>query len=134
MDNEFVLPAPKYQYLVPGTVGRSRQLTDFQYRETSGLSEEHVKAVVACLLRGAGYTVEVGRQGARGPDLVAESDSGRIIVEAKGEGRNPRAIYRSFMVVLGQILRRMQNEDSRFVIALPAQEELSSTYEHCLRL
>ncbi len=45
-----------------------------------------------------------------------------MIVEAKGEGQNPRTIYRSFMVVLGQILCRMQNEDSRFVIALPAQE------------
>ncbi len=63
MASEYALPVPQYRYLVVGAVVRSRQLADFEYRETFGLSEEHVKAVVACRLRGEGYTVEVGRKG-----------------------------------------------------------------------
>ncbi len=104
-------------------VERSGQLVDLEYTKNAGISEEIVKELVYRELRKESYSVKKTSPRGKGPDIEGSSPKGRVIVEAKGEGSRPEMFHNFFLAALGQILMRMTDQNTRYIIALPIHEK-----------
>lgn len=120
MPAPILLPTPASSRISTATYAHSGHLWESEHSEIKGLSEALVADIVALVLKRRGYSLRVRAKTQTGPDVEAVSPKNRrIVVEAKGEGRNPDAFYTLFVTALGQILLRMDTEDTTFVVALP---------------
>lgn len=114
------LPTPDASRIKTATYAHSGHLWESDHAEIKGLSEALVADIVALVLKRRGYSLRVRAKCQTGPDVEAVSPKGRrIVVEAKGEGRNSDASYTLFVTALGQILLRMNSEDTTYVVAVP---------------
>lgn len=87
------------------------------------LSEDDVKRNIATWLETNGWTVTVRWGHERGIDIEAVRDKERWIIEAKGSGSlNPMRVN-YFLMILGETLQRMDDEDAKYSIALPDLEQ-----------
>jgi hypothetical protein len=92
------VPRPQRSHVFAATYLNARFLVDFEYSTNKGLTEEHVKAALTAELEPDGYSVKAGGRLQREPDIEAFSmRNPEIVVEAKGEGRDPKcfAIFSS---------------------------------------
>lgn len=83
------------------------------------LTEDEVKAAVKEDLVGCGYDVEVAWGRARGVDIIARRDDGRLLLEAKGEAANPPQQVNYFLGAIGELVQRLDDPDARYGLALP---------------
>ncbi len=109
--------------LFSASVIRSGQLVDLEYTENTGIPEELVKELVYRQLRKDRYSVKKTSPRGKGPDIEGSSNEGAIIVEAKGEASRPEMFRNFFLTALGQVLLRMRDQNTRYVIALPIHEK-----------
>ena len=87
------------------------------------LSEDDVKRSIATWLETSGWTINVKWGHERGIDIEAVRDKERWIIEAKGSGSlNPMRVN-YFLMILGETLQRMDDEDAKYSIALPDLEQ-----------
>lgn len=86
---------------------------------TGLLTEDEVKAAVKEELVARGYDVEVAWGRARGVDIVARRDDGRLLLEAKGEAANPPQQVNYFLGAIGELVQRLDDPDARYGLALP---------------
>jgi hypothetical protein len=84
------------------------------------LQEDRVKEIVEKHLRLTGWTVKASKGHEHGIDIEAFSETGeRWIIEAKGCGSlNPMRVN-YFLMVLGELLQRMNDPNAKYSIALP---------------
>jgi hypothetical protein len=83
------------------------------------LTEDEVKSAVQGHLARGGYDVTVmwGRQ--RGTDIVAVRNGDRVLLEAKGEAKNPAQQVNYFLGAIGELVQRMDDPEARYGLALP---------------
>jgi len=99
------------------------EMRNFAYHESTGMKEETVKAAVATFLRTQGYTVAVGKERERGPDMRATREALNLIVESKGEGSRPEMFNNYFLSAIGEIIQRRSMQAAEYGIALPAHSK-----------
>ena len=120
MPAPILLPTPAPSRITSVTYAHSGHLWESEHSENKGLSEALVVDIVALVLKRRGYSLRVRAKKQTGPDVEAVSPKNRrIVVEAKGEGRNSDDSYTLFVTALGQILLRMNSEDTTYVVAVP---------------
>jgi hypothetical protein len=83
------------------------------------LSEDDVKERVRVWLERSGWRVEVAWGKSRGTDILAVRDDIRWLIEAKGGGSLQPMRVNYFLMVLGEVLQRMEDPATRYSIALP---------------
>jgi hypothetical protein len=107
-----------------GGVINSRQLVDLEYKQNAGITEEVVKDLVHKQLTRDGYSAKKSPPKGKGADIEGWSiQQGGIVVEAKGEGSRPEMFHNFFLAGLGQIVMRMSERNTRYVVALPIHEK-----------
>ena len=106
------------------SVMNSRQFVDLEYKQNAGITEEAVKDIVYQQLTRDGYSAKKSSPRGKGADIEGwSSQKGGVVVEAKGEGSRPEMFHNFFLAALGQIVMRMSEENTRYVIALPIHEK-----------
>jgi hypothetical protein len=83
------------------------------------MSEDEVKEALEAWLTADGWHVTVMFGHDRGIDVDARRDKSRWIIEAKGAGKYDPMRVNYFLGALGELLRRMDDPDARYSIALP---------------
>jgi hypothetical protein len=89
------------------------------------LTEDEVKKALAKSLKDLGWKVNKVAIGTKqGVDIEAtHSQEGTIIIEAKGEGSlNPMRVN-YFLMILGELIQKMDSPDKQYGIALPAHQQ-----------
>jgi hypothetical protein len=110
--------------LLSAHVFNSRQLVDLEYKQNAGITEEVVKDLVCRELSRDGYSLKKSLPKGKGADIEGWSiHKGGVIVEAKGEGSRPEMFRNFFLAALGQIVMRTSEENTRYIVALPAHEK-----------
>ena len=105
-------------------VTNSRQFVDLEYKQNAGITEEVVKDLVYQQLKRDGYSAKKNSPKGKGADIEGWSNRyGGVVVEAKGEGSRPEMFYNFFVAALGQIVMRMNERNTRYVVALPIHEK-----------
>lgn len=99
------------------------EMRNFAYHEAAGVKEETVKSAVAAFIRTQGYSVSVGKERERGPDIRATKEPINLIAEAKGEGSRPEMFNNYFLNALGEIIQRRSMQAAEYGIALPAHSK-----------
>lgn len=95
----------------------------FGYAGELGVTEDAVKRSVSRALQADGWTVDVRWGHAHGIDIVAQRETERLVLEAKGEGSRPSMRVNYFLGALGELLQRMDDPDARYGLALPAHRQ-----------
>jgi hypothetical protein len=83
------------------------------------LSEDNVKELVRAWLERSGWRAEVAWGTSRGADIVAVRRGNRWLIEAKGGGSLQPMRVNYFLMILGEVLQRMEDPTARYSIALP---------------
>ncbi len=88
------------------------------------LTEDQVKLAVGEYLEQRGYEVEIMWGKARGIDIDARSDTGRIVIEAKGQVDPARPNFHQiqgnyFLNALGELIQRIDDSEAEYALALP---------------
>jgi hypothetical protein len=92
---------------------------------SNSISEDEVKKALAKALTDIGWKVNRIAMGTKhGIDIEATQNQNRmLIIEAKGEGSlNPMRVN-FFLMVLGELLQKMDSPDKKYGIALPAHQQ-----------
>lgn len=120
MPTPSALPTPDASRIKTATYAHSGHLWESEYSGEKGFSETLITDIVALVLKRRGYSLRSRAKSHTGPDVEAVSPKNwRIVVEAKGEAGIPDAFYARFVAALGQILLRMNREDTTYVVAVP---------------
>lgn len=88
-------------------------------QERDPLSEDEIKRSLQAWLDLQGWSVEIAYGKSRGADVVACRGKERWIIEVKGRGSRPQMKINYFLAVLGEILQRMNELNSKYSIVLP---------------
>ncbi|MBE3602285.1 MarR family transcriptional regulator [bacterium] len=83
------------------------------------LSEDELKTLLGAYLIREGWKISTNMGSAHGIDILAERDSQRWVIEAKGSGSLQSMRVNYFLAVLGEILQRMSAASAKYSIALP---------------
>ena len=91
--------------------------------EEKYLQEEEIKAVINEKLQHDGWETKVAWGHTRGIDIEATKNEERWVIEVKGPGSRPEMRNNYFISMLGEMLQRMDDERTRYSIALPKMEK-----------
>jgi hypothetical protein len=92
-------------------------------------SEDQVKRTLAKWLASQEWTVvRIAWGKSRGVDMEAESGRQRWVIEVKGIGSRPQMRVNYFLGVLGEILFRMNDTETKYSIAVPDMLQLRSLW------
>jgi hypothetical protein len=113
--------------LVPGQETPTLSPSQIRAHRTANregfLHEDAVKQAVANYLTARGYQVAIMWGRDRGIDIDAVGPEGRIVIEAKGEvPRGPQQVN-YFLNALGELVQRMSDEQARYGLALPGNNQ-----------
>ncbi len=87
------------------------------------LTEEEVKRFINNYYTAHGYSTVVAWGHTRGTDITATRGNERLIIEVKGCGSRQPMRVNYFLAVLGEILQRMDNAESKYYVALPKMQQ-----------
>jgi hypothetical protein len=87
------------------------------------ITEDSIKRAVANHLTAKGYRVAVMWGHDRGVDIDAVGEGGRIVVEAKGAAPAGPQQVNYFLNALGELVQRMSDEQARYGLALPSNNQ-----------
>jgi len=88
-------------------------------RTPEGLSEDELKEHLEKWLTTNDWTVTVAWGKSRGVDILATRRKERWIIEVKGHGSLQPMRVNYFIAMLGEILQRMVDPESKYSIAMP---------------
>jgi hypothetical protein len=97
------------------------------------LSEDDVKRHVKARLERLGWRVEVAWGKSRGTDILAKRGGDRWLIEAKGGGSLQPMRVNYFLMILGEILQRMDDSSARYSIALPDMRQFRGLWSRLPR-
>ena len=92
------------------------------------LTEEQVKIFINDYYKKRGYHTTVAWGHSRGADIIAQKENERIIVEVKGCGSRQQMRVNYFLAMIGEILQRMDSEESEYYIALPKIQQYENLW------
>jgi hypothetical protein len=109
-------------------------VTDASTQTTDSLSEDDVKRLLKDWLEARRWAVEIAWGHVRGVDLLASKGSQRWVVEAKGCGSRQPMRVNYFLAILGETLQRMDDEATRYSIALPDMAQFRGLWDRLPKL
>jgi hypothetical protein len=115
---DFAYPCPENISSIDIRNGACKKCSNF-------LTEDEVKKALAKSLKDLGWKVNKMAMGTKhGVDIEAtQSKEGTLIIEAKGEGSlNPMRVN-YFVMILGELMQKMDSPDKQYGIALPAHQQ-----------
>lgn len=83
------------------------------------LSEDGVKRALCAWLSDAGWQVHYAWGKSRGVDIDARRDGARWLIEVKGQGSLSAMRVNYFLMILGELLQRMDDPTAHYSFALP---------------
>ena len=86
------------------------------------IEQDHVKGAIEQWLVTSGWTVEFAGAQQRGLDLEATKSGARWVIEARGQGEDNPMGRNYFSIVLGNIVQRMDDADTKYSLAFPEIE------------
>lgn len=98
------------------------------------MSEDFVKQLLAEYLEKNGWEAKVAMGKEHGSDIVAYRDNAKWIIEVKGCGSLNAMRVNYFISILGEILQRMDNENSKYSIALPKIQQFINLWNRLPKL
>jgi hypothetical protein len=114
-----------FAYHCPEHIG-SFDIQDGACKKCSNfISEDEVKKALSKTLADSGWKINKVAMGTKhGVDIEAtHSNEGTLIIEAKGEGSlNPMRVN-YFVMILGELMQKMDSPDKQYGIALPAHQQ-----------
>lgn len=92
------------------------------------IEEDEVKKAVGAMLKADGWAIQqMALRQRHGVDIEATHNSrGTMLIEAKGEGTRNAMRVNYFLMILGEILQKMDDPDKKYGIALPAQRQFAN--------
>jgi len=92
------------------------------------IEEDEVKNAIGLMLKADGWTIRrMALRQRHGADIEATHDSlGTMIIEAKGEGSLNAMRVNYFLMILGELLQKMDNPDKQYGIGLPAYRQFAN--------
>lgn len=129
--------------VIPVLLSTEHELKSFSYECPKGFSnlskedckkcslrveEDEVKKAIGSMLKADGWTIRrMALQQRHGADIEATHDSlGTMIIEAKGEGSlNPMRVN-YFLMILGELLQKMDDPDKQYGVGLPAYRQFAN--------
>lgn len=116
-----------FAYRCPDNI-RSFDIKHGACKECSNfVTEDEVKTAVAKALEASGWKINKITMGTKhGVDIEAtHSKEGVFIIEAKGEGSlNPMRVN-YFVMILGELMQKIDSPDKKYGIALPAHQQFA---------
>jgi hypothetical protein len=97
--------------------------------DDSQLSEDEVKTALKDWLDSRGWTTKVAWARERGIDIEARQGSQRWVIEAKGCGSLQPMRVNYFLMMLGELLQRMDDPETKYSIALPNMKQYRGLWE-----
>lgn len=90
------------------------------------MDEDTVKTALVAVLQSQGWdaTPSMGRK--HGVDILAKQNGETMLIEAKGEGSRNAMRVNYFLMALGEILQKMNNENYRYALAFPAYRQYAN--------
>jgi hypothetical protein len=105
-----------------------RQIT-IEACDNDTLSEDEVKKILEDHLTAKGWHARIAWGQIRGADIEATRGSERWIIEVKGCGSLQPMRVNYFLSILGEILQRMNDEGSKYSIALPDMKQFRGLWD-----
>jgi len=87
------------------------------------ISEKKIKKVLSDYLAYRGWELEVPWGTSHSIGIEAKLDNHRWIIQVKGSASFHPIIVNNFLSVLGEILQRMDNPNSKYSVALPDKDQ-----------
>lgn len=97
--------------------------------ETGLLSDKRLKQILEAYLSSLGWKAKIAWGHKNGIDIDASYGQRQWIIEVKGAEKNNLAPVNSFVSILGQILRRMDDPACKYSIAFPDIEQYRRLWE-----
>lgn len=94
-----------------------------------GLSEDQVKKSLEVWLNKTGWQTRIAWAKEHGTDIRASQGSKRREIEVKGGGSRPELRVNYFWGILGETLRRMEDVEAKYSIALPDLEQFRHLWD-----
>ena len=114
-----------FAYRCPDTIG-SFDIRDGACKKCANfVTEDEVKKALSKTLTDSGWKVnKIAMETKHGVDIEAtHNQEGTLIIEAKGEGSlNPMRVN-NFLMVLGELMQKMDSPNKKYGIALPAHQQ-----------
>lgn len=92
------------------------------------LTEEQVKTFLNDYYTTQGYKTTVAWGHSRGADIIAQKGSERLVIEVKGCGSRQPMRVNYFLAIIGEVLQRMDREDTEYFIALPKMKQYENLW------
>ncbi len=96
--------------------------------------EQYVTRVIKSVLGKMGYLVEEKPGHIHGSDICARKGEMTRIIEIKGEGSSRPMYNNFFLLVLGEILQRMDDPNLKYSVAFPDHEKYRRLWNELPRL
>ena len=94
------------------------------------LQEEEIKQILKRWLRKNGWEPTAIAWGRKpGADIVAQQDKKEWVIEVKGCGSRNAMRVNYFLAILGETLQRMNNERTKYSIALPNMKQYRDLWD-----
>jgi hypothetical protein len=98
--------------------------------EKENIPEKKIKQVLENYLTSRGWGSEiVWSTSNHGIDIEARRGAERWIIQVKGSTSFPAVLINNFLLVLGEIVQRMDEPDCKYSIALPDIEQFRRLWE-----
>jgi hypothetical protein len=97
--------------------------------QSEDVSEKKIKQILEKYLAERGWTPEIDWSASHGIDVQARRGDEHWIIQVKGAGTFHSILINKFLIVLGEIVQRMDDPKIRYSIALPDIEEFRRLWE-----
>ncbi|OGA47469.1 MAG: hypothetical protein A3G24_14425 [Betaproteobacteria bacterium RIFCSPLOWO2_12_FULL_62_13] len=108
--------------------------SETQRHATANLQEDALKRLLESWLHTSGWRAKIAWGNSRGADIIATRGSERWVIEVKGIGSRPEMRVNYFIGILGEILQRMDDANSKYSIALPDVAQFGRLWDHLPRV
>ncbi len=105
--------------VLPVVANSASSLPAAQAAQSDMLSEDAIKAVLEKWLQDEGWTVKVAWARVHGIDIEAERGDERWVIEVKGRGSLQAMRVNFFLMILGELLQRMDDAEAKYSLAVP---------------
>ncbi len=98
------------------------------------LQEDRIKEILDAWLQSDGWITNIAWGHQHGEDIYATRGDEKWIIEVKGCGSRQPMRVNYFLMVLGEILRHMKDENAQYSIALPAIKQYKTLWTKLPRI
>jgi hypothetical protein len=104
------------------------------FSDECGITEDYVKNALKNHFENNNWTCEIAWGTTKGIDILATKNNEHWIIEVKGGGSLTQMRGNYFLAVLGEILQRMENRNTKYSIAFPAMQRYKKLWDNLPQL